>query len=261
MNEYFVLLVDYFPLNINGGKRSGYSSISIPITEIFLHICMWSLIVEEAREFYDHCDEERLGYSSNILLKFYTDDKWNVLDLMAIIFYIVAFITRFIVIESVFVVSKICMCIDLFLCVTLQRVNLDAHQRWAYHRFLLVNEYSKKSVLPPPINVFSYGLTPLVRLTSLIVRQCSIKNDVDVIQSSETMNPVEQGETQTNKFKERDMMLRESSIAEDYWSEKVSEIMQEEKKEHSTNTKLPLTELLPGRQTGRSGKIFKPAGD
>ncbi|CAF1221434.1 unnamed protein product [Didymodactylos carnosus] len=46
----FVLLVDYFPLNIYGGKRNGYYKIYIPITEIFVHILVWTLIVEEIRE-------------------------------------------------------------------------------------------------------------------------------------------------------------------------------------------------------------------
>jgi hypothetical protein len=46
----FVLLVDYFPLNNNGGLRNGYPDIKIPITEIFVHILLWSLIVEEGRE-------------------------------------------------------------------------------------------------------------------------------------------------------------------------------------------------------------------
>jgi len=42
--------VDYFPLNINGGQRNGYQYILIPITEIFVHILMWSLIFEEGKE-------------------------------------------------------------------------------------------------------------------------------------------------------------------------------------------------------------------
>jgi hypothetical protein len=45
----FVMLVDYFPLNNNGGQRSGFS-ILIPITEVILHICMWSIVVEEIFE-------------------------------------------------------------------------------------------------------------------------------------------------------------------------------------------------------------------
>ena len=46
----FVLLVDYFPLNTTGERRSGYRSLQIPITEIILHICLWSLILEEIRQ-------------------------------------------------------------------------------------------------------------------------------------------------------------------------------------------------------------------
>jgi hypothetical protein len=37
-------------MNINGGQRSGYKNLFIPITEIFLHILIWSLIFEEGYE-------------------------------------------------------------------------------------------------------------------------------------------------------------------------------------------------------------------
>jgi hypothetical protein len=43
----YVLLVDYFPLNIYGEKRSGIQNLPIPITEIVLHIFIWSLIIDE----------------------------------------------------------------------------------------------------------------------------------------------------------------------------------------------------------------------
>lgn len=46
----FVLLVDYFPWNIYNERRSGYTGLKIPITEIILHICVWSLITEEFRQ-------------------------------------------------------------------------------------------------------------------------------------------------------------------------------------------------------------------
>jgi hypothetical protein len=43
------MLVDYFPLNNNDGRRNGFP-IGIPVTEIIFHICQWSLIIEEIRE-------------------------------------------------------------------------------------------------------------------------------------------------------------------------------------------------------------------
>ncbi len=46
----FVLLVDYFPLNVYNERRSGYKYLRIPITETILHICLWSLILEEVRQ-------------------------------------------------------------------------------------------------------------------------------------------------------------------------------------------------------------------
>ena len=37
---------------------------------------------------------------------YFTQDRWNILDLIVITIYLVAFITRFIVIEEAFITSK-----------------------------------------------------------------------------------------------------------------------------------------------------------
>ncbi|CAF1435630.1 unnamed protein product [Rotaria sordida] len=110
------MLVDYFPYNNNQGKRSGYS-IGISIPEIFLHLCIWGLIIEEAVEFGIHYHQQKKSTSHirTIISSYFLDDRWNILDAIAIYIYLVGFITRFIVIEQAFVISKICMCIDLFL--------------------------------------------------------------------------------------------------------------------------------------------------
>lgn len=47
----FVLLVDYFPLNTYGERRSHVKYLPLPITEIILHIFIWSLIFEEIYQF------------------------------------------------------------------------------------------------------------------------------------------------------------------------------------------------------------------
>ncbi|CAF1207939.1 unnamed protein product [Rotaria sp. Silwood1] len=99
-----VLLVDYFPLNIYNERRSGIQNLRIPITEIFLHICIWSLIIEEIRQF--------LFLNSK---REYVSGIWNILDILAAILYLIGFITRFIVYESFFIVSKIFLCLDLIL--------------------------------------------------------------------------------------------------------------------------------------------------
>ncbi|CAF3800544.1 unnamed protein product [Rotaria sp. Silwood1] len=91
----FVILVDYFPLNIYNENRSGYKNLLIPITEIILHVCVWSLIVEEIYQI--------LSAQSS---KVYISSKWNMLDILAIIFYLIGFITRFIVLEGTFIISK-----------------------------------------------------------------------------------------------------------------------------------------------------------
>lgn len=46
----FVLLVDYFPRNNNGGQRNGFDNIQIPITEMCVHIGMLSVVIEEIVE-------------------------------------------------------------------------------------------------------------------------------------------------------------------------------------------------------------------
>ncbi|CAF4050025.1 unnamed protein product [Rotaria sordida] len=100
----FVLLVDYFPLNIYNEHQSSIQILSIPITEIILHICFWSFIIEEMRQFL-FADSKR-EYISGI---------WHMIDMIGAILYLISFITRFIVFEPLFVVSKIFLCLDLIL--------------------------------------------------------------------------------------------------------------------------------------------------
>ncbi|CAF0835257.1 unnamed protein product [Adineta steineri] len=100
----YVLLVDYFPFNIYNERRSGIQNLHIPITEIILHVCVWCLIIEEIRQFLFM--ESKREYISEV---------WNWIDILAICLYLVGFITRFFVIESVFAVSKIFLCLDLIL--------------------------------------------------------------------------------------------------------------------------------------------------
>ncbi|UJR10974.1 hypothetical protein I4U23_015159 [Adineta vaga] len=111
----YVLLVDYFPINNNGGQRSGYKNLAIPTAEIFLHILIWSLIFEEGNEFVHHWKEQQKNGSRHIVRDYFLQDKWNIMDLVASLIYLVAFITRFIATEQAFMISKITMCIDLFL--------------------------------------------------------------------------------------------------------------------------------------------------
>jgi hypothetical protein len=37
-----------------------------------------------------------------------------------------------------------------------QKVQEEAVESWAYHRFLLIVDYSRKSMLPPPFSLISY---------------------------------------------------------------------------------------------------------
>ncbi|CAF3971719.1 unnamed protein product, partial [Rotaria sordida] len=86
-----IMLVNYFPLNIYGESRSGYAGLPMPTFEIILHVCIWGLICEEIRQW--------LGGP-------YRLDKWNLLDIATIIFYLVGFITRFFRYEETFIASN-----------------------------------------------------------------------------------------------------------------------------------------------------------
>ncbi|CAF3842834.1 unnamed protein product, partial [Rotaria sp. Silwood1] len=98
----YVLLVDYFPLNTYRGHYSGIKDLPIPITEICLHICVWGIIIEEFHQFFlIHSYVEYLA------------DMSNILDIIAIVLYLIGFITRFIVIEEIFMTSKIFFGLDL----------------------------------------------------------------------------------------------------------------------------------------------------
>ena len=44
----------------------------------------------------------------------------------------------------------------LSLSVTIQSVQEQAHDLWRYQRFLIVNEYSQKTPIPAPFNIFYY---------------------------------------------------------------------------------------------------------
>ncbi|CAF3607748.1 unnamed protein product [Rotaria sp. Silwood1] len=94
-HQCFVLLVNYFPLNIYNERQSGIQMLPIPITEIILHICFWSFIIEEIRQFL--FVDSKLEYISGI---------WHMIDTIGAILYLISFITRFIVLEPLFVVSK-----------------------------------------------------------------------------------------------------------------------------------------------------------
>ncbi|CAF4349309.1 unnamed protein product, partial [Adineta steineri] len=89
-----VLLIDFLPLNIHYGQQSNTKNLPLPITEIILHVCVWTLIMEELRLF--------------ILMEYhkYISDMWNLINVAAIILYLIAFITRFIPNETFFIISK-----------------------------------------------------------------------------------------------------------------------------------------------------------
>ena len=102
--------MDYFPLNIFHGTRSGIKNLPLPITEICLHICVGGIIIEEFRQV-----SVREGgvffkvYWQFLFVYSYTEylaEASNSIDLTAIFLYLIGFITRFIVMEGFFTFSK-----------------------------------------------------------------------------------------------------------------------------------------------------------
>ena len=59
------------------------------------------------------------------------------------------------------------MKIDLFLfisnSVTIQNVQDQSHDLWRYQRYLLVNEFRKRSLLPPPFNTLYWFFSAMIR--------------------------------------------------------------------------------------------------
>ncbi len=47
--------------------------------------------------------------------------------------------------------------------VTIENVQGQSHDLWRYQRFLLVNEFRKKSLLPPPFNTLYCLFSAIVR--------------------------------------------------------------------------------------------------
>lgn len=100
-------------MNIDNGRRSGVQNLTLPITEIILHICTWSLITEEIRQV-----KRPIRFSGSfkreVVFQFlftgskrdYFAEIWNIIDIAAILLYLVGFITRFFVLQSLFTVSK-----------------------------------------------------------------------------------------------------------------------------------------------------------
>ncbi|CAF0814171.1 unnamed protein product [Adineta steineri] len=331
-----VLLIDFLPLNIHYGQQSNTKNLPLPITEIILHVCVWTLIMEELRLF--------------ILMEYhkYISDMWNLINVAAIILYLIAFITRFIPNETFFIISKIFLNLDLivwfvgtlhlfaaferlgpklvmifntmkdlfffvcfiliFLCgfsitswslitsasqvhwiysddgqlvnvtvsmhrnnswtwklirdithygvwkvfgqvdpiagtdsysnmafilaivfvaianilllnvlialfnVTVQNVQEQSHDLWRYQRFLIVNEYSRKTLLPPPFNILYYIFIIIQYLLTRFRLYRSRLAAEMLLEDIKTMNS-----NNPQQFKISDSIRRESAIAEDYW--------------------------------------------
>ncbi|CAF1593818.1 unnamed protein product, partial [Didymodactylos carnosus] len=94
-----MLLGGYLPLNVFGQYRANSKELKISRSEINVHIWLWSLIIEELIKF-----AETICLFGKI--RAYFRHAGNVLDFTAIIFYLIAFITRFVVTESCFTTSN-----------------------------------------------------------------------------------------------------------------------------------------------------------
>ncbi|CAF1386144.1 unnamed protein product, partial [Didymodactylos carnosus] len=126
----YVLLAGYYPLNIYGERRGTSTNLKITRSEILLHFWMWGIIFEEILE----CAQARLLHGS---FKDYFRQKWNVLDCVAILCYLIGFFTRFKVSEPVFMTSKIFVAIDLiFWCLRILHL-FSAYQNLGWNLILI----------------------------------------------------------------------------------------------------------------------------
>ncbi|UJR12701.1 hypothetical protein I4U23_016875 [Adineta vaga] len=144
----FVLLVDYFPWNDYHEQRSGIQDLHIPIPEIILHICLWCLVIEEARQFITA--ESKREYLSEI---------WNMMDVLAIILYLIGFITRFFVNESLFIVSKIFLCLDLIIWYVRTLHLFAAYEKFGPKLFMIFNTMRDLLFFICFIMIFLYGFS------------------------------------------------------------------------------------------------------
>ncbi|UJR07341.1 hypothetical protein I4U23_011628 [Adineta vaga] len=98
----YILLVGYFPFNVDMEYHYRYFNLPISFTELILHICMWSLIIDELYQFI-----------SQLLMNYnYSTNSWNWMDQAGILFYLLAFGTRWSEQRIFFIWSKIFMSIS-----------------------------------------------------------------------------------------------------------------------------------------------------
>ncbi|CAF3362365.1 unnamed protein product [Rotaria sp. Silwood1] len=93
-------------------------SLFLPLIPIF---CTFLPYVEKHKNIVSSTRDRSRGSQSTMMnndidiTREYFGEIWNIIDILAIITYIIGFITRFIVRESLFVVSKIFLCLDFIL--------------------------------------------------------------------------------------------------------------------------------------------------
>ncbi|CAF1049400.1 unnamed protein product [Rotaria sordida] len=245
----FVLLVDYFPLNIYNEYQSEIQILPISITEIILHICFWSFIIEEIRQF----PHLFLGYSISSWSLITTDNQisWNynsnrsitgdrsglwtwqllhditnfgvwkifgqilLFSLDGINAYsIVTFILTilFVVISSVLLLNVLVALFN----ITIENVQMQSHRIWSYQRFLLVYEYNNKPPLPPPFNTIYY-LYSIIRY--IIEKIQYYHQKCQHVACEISKDSIDSSETEVREeFKISNAMQHESAIADDYWS-------------------------------------------
>ncbi|CAF0959920.1 unnamed protein product [Didymodactylos carnosus] len=231
-HELDMLLFDYFPLNINGEKRSGIQNLFMPITEIIVHVCVWSLFFEELRQMSEHYKESRKLPETRgigkVIWRYFWYDKWNTIDLTAYGIYVVGFTSRFIVKEPAFILSneklggKLLMILHTLLqlfcyyscSATIDRVKNNSHEEWCYHRYLLVEEYAGKQTMIPPFNLL---LWPCERYASRFCIRAYMSIPDEII---------------------KEYWQRERRIADQLWQEKVAKIMQKSDEDGHTASRL-----------------------
>ncbi|CAF1331619.1 unnamed protein product, partial [Didymodactylos carnosus] len=153
---------------------------------------------------------------------------------------------------------------------TIKRIQSESKQLWRYQRFLLYQEYSKKTVLPPPLNTICY----LFRTLRFVYRLCCPDKETFGSESNSNRHIAETGclsccktvafiaplntrpqnptdnrinrmytaisidSARMNDYVETYQMRHEKEIAEEYWKKIIMSDEKKQKRSEKGHTKV-----------------------
>ncbi|CAF1229125.1 unnamed protein product, partial [Didymodactylos carnosus] len=98
---------------------------------------------------------------------------------------------------------------------TIERVKNSSREQWCYHRYLLIEEYTDKHILPLPFKIL---LWPFEHYGRKLYHHTHPQKAVSNIT--------------------KDNWQRECRVAEEYWQQKVTKIMQKLDNDYQSTSKI-----------------------